>query len=388
MAGFGEINGGSLGTVMNADNVSFDGTAFGGALTNNGQLLIGSTIAPHIRVGTLTSPLATVSIGYSGPNITLDIAGGSSAIERVNVQTGTTPIIPVGGAITFNGATTAAGTHPVRTDGTGANTVALEVQISQALAASDATKIGLANFSSSYFTVDANGFVTITGTVFSQVVMQVFTSTGTYTPTTGMKYCIIEAIGGGGGGGATTTTAANQVSSGAGGGAGGYARGVFTAATIGASKAVTIGAAGLAGAVAGGTGGTGGTTSVTTLLTASGGTGGTGSGVFTDFVASVAGGAGGVGGGTGAQVIITGSDGEDGFGFFIGFGYSRSGNGGPSVIGGVSRGTTQGGAGGANAGVAGHNYGGGGSGSGLGQSATQQVGGVGTKGIVIVTEFI
>ena len=37
---------------------------------------------------------------------------------------------------------------------------------------------------------------------FTSVVMQVFTSSGTYTPTAGMQYCIIQMVGGGGAGGA------------------------------------------------------------------------------------------------------------------------------------------------------------------------------------------
>lgn len=52
----------------------------------------------------------------------------------------------------------------MRTDGTGANTMALEVQISQSLAAADATKIGLSNYDSSSFTVAATGFVTLSTT--------------------------------------------------------------------------------------------------------------------------------------------------------------------------------------------------------------------------------
>lgn len=90
-------------------------------------------------------------------------ANGGALVEKINLQTGTSPITPLAGAITFNGATVLAGTHPVRTDGTGAHTMTLEVQISQALAATDATKIGLSNFSNTQFAVDANGFVTLVG---------------------------------------------------------------------------------------------------------------------------------------------------------------------------------------------------------------------------------
>ena len=86
-------------------------------------------------------------------------AAGTGDLQNIAVQTGTSPVLPLAGTITFNGSTVAAGTNPVRTDGTGANTMALEVQLSQAIAASDATKVGLSNFDSAAFNVDANGFV-------------------------------------------------------------------------------------------------------------------------------------------------------------------------------------------------------------------------------------
>ncbi len=95
----------------------------------------------------------------------VSLLGGGLAIDSIGVQTGTSPITPTGaGLVTFNGATVAAGTNPVRSNGTGPNTYALEVQISQALAAADATKIGLSNFSSTDFAVTATGFVTLSTT--------------------------------------------------------------------------------------------------------------------------------------------------------------------------------------------------------------------------------
>lgn len=89
--------------------------------------------------------------------------GGGPPIEHINLQTGTTPIVPVAGGITFNGATVLAGSNPVRTDGTGPNTMALEVQLSQGIPSTDQTKVGLASFDNSTFSVDANGFVTLSG---------------------------------------------------------------------------------------------------------------------------------------------------------------------------------------------------------------------------------
>jgi hypothetical protein len=153
--------------VLIASNANFSGTGGGGTLLTNGQLWIGSTAlnagGTNINAGTLTSPLGTLQIGYSSPNITIDLNPGQKAVEQFSLQTGTTPINPATGIITFNGATVAAGTNPVRTDGTGPSTMTLEVQISQAIAATDATKIGLAAFNSNQFSVDANGFVSITG---------------------------------------------------------------------------------------------------------------------------------------------------------------------------------------------------------------------------------
>jgi len=121
-------------------------------------------------------------------------------------------------------------------------------------------------------TGSGTGGVTSDGNeIITTVNIQYFTASGTYTPTSGMLYCIIEAIGGGGGGGG------NQLSTMAGGGSsGGYSRSQKTAANVSTSQTVTIGAGG-AGVAANtnGTGTAGGTTSVGSLVTANGGAGGT-----------------------------------------------------------------------------------------------------------------
>jgi hypothetical protein len=203
------------------------------------------------------------------------------------------------------------------------------------------------------------------GSGFTTVNIQAFTTAGsfTYTPTASMKYCIAQCVAGGGAGG-----------SGAGGSAGGqsgaYTLGVFSAATIGASKAVVVGAAGT---TTGGAGGNGGDSSFgTSLLNCQGGNGGgaaagvgfislasttpalatgtgaiiainggfAGCGTTNDFGSGSNGYWGGQGGsnplGCGGGATI-GSDTGTSFGGFVGTGYGSGGSGGSNTGGGNGR---------------------------------------------------
>lgn len=216
----------------------------------------------------------------------------------------------------------------------------------------------------------------------NEVVSQVFTSNGTYTPTAttgaGMLFCIAEVVGGGGGGGGSTGGAALQAAAGGGGGGGGYALEVIDAATIGASQTVTVGAAGAAGASGGGTGGTGGTTSLGALLSATGGAGGVGSAADGGVAWYSMPGAGGLG--SGGDVNIAGSHGQPGL-IFGTRTAGRSGNGGSAHYAGEVGGVNA-----ESAGATGNASGGGGSG---GVSFTvDQAGGAGAAGTVIITEFL
>ncbi len=165
MAGTSNISGDE--SIVFADNASFDGTERGGKFTTNGELWIGSTASPHVKKGTITSPLGTVVIGYSSPNITLDISGGSNAIEKIGVDTssgtGTNPVLPLGGLVTITGGQVAAGTttNVIRTDSTAANQFTVEIQRSQAVAATTIGDNGVCHFDNARFTVDANGFVSL-----------------------------------------------------------------------------------------------------------------------------------------------------------------------------------------------------------------------------------
>ena len=214
----------------------------------------------------------------------------------------------------------------------------------------------------------SDGTVTQAKMAFSplnQINVQRITSTGTYTPTSGMKYAIVEVQGGGGGGGAT----GGGGGVGSGGGAGGYARVLLTSAQAGVSQTITINSGGGSGAAGGTvsfgaliscTGGSAGNTSTTSAIN-QGGSGGSPTVSTGTVIFSSAGQTGGIGyNSSGAQV-------------YSGFGAnSLFGTGGNSVL---SNGV------GSNA-----------SGNGSGGSGAFGTGpfsaGSGTNGIVVVTEFI
>lgn len=218
---------------------------------------------------------------------------------------------------------------------------------------------------------------------FNSIAVQTFTSSGTYTPTAGMLYCIVEVVGGGGGGGGAASTNATQLSAAGGGGGGGYAKKSFIAGTIGGSQAVTIGAGG-AGGAAGLSGGSGGTTSLGALISATGGAGGALSLASAVSAATAVAVAGGIG--SGGDINISGSNSFYGSVTIVTAGsnsFPIAGGGGNSFYG-------EGGAETSNApGNLASGYGGGGAGGSCNVSnGTGFAGSAGTPGIVVITEFI
>lgn len=207
--------------------------------------------------------------------------------------------------------------------------------------------------------------------------VQQFTASGTYTPTSGMKYCIIEMCGSGAGGG---SVAASSNVGGGGGGSGGYLRALLTAAQISTSQTITINNAGAGGAAgANNAGANGGTATVGSLLSCNGGTGGSAGG------AQVSGGSGGsstVSTGT-TMLVLTGQTGGVGAGTST---ISIGGEGGLNPLGiGGSQGVAI--AGGIVNGLAGTGYGAGGAGGANSSAGSSQSGGAGAKGVIIITEF-
>lgn len=191
--------------VMYASNVRFDGGKFPGAVTTNGQLLIGSTVAPNIRVGTLTSTGGTITITPGAGTINLDVAGGTLPIDSIQVQAftgpGTNPVVPdVTGLMFVNGAAVAAQLIPVRSNSLAVNTYQIEVQRASTSALTNATQQGIASFNSAQFVVDANGFVSTAAVVATSYP----TDAGTAIPAAGVLNIL-------GGPGITTTGVGNTV---------------------------------------------------------------------------------------------------------------------------------------------------------------------------------
>lgn len=216
---------------------------------------------------------------------------------------------------------------------------------------------------------------------FTSVALQVFTSSGTYTPTSGMAYAILVAVGGGGGGGGSDCSDFTAMAIAGGGGGGGTAIEVATAATIGASQTVTIGSGGTGGSNTGGNGSSGGDSSVGALCTGGGGSNGNGATASFPSVLSD-GGSGGVA--TGGDLNINGGDGFPGDGNYVGSGArtGAGGAGGGTLLGGSTRPDN------GPAGRAAVGYGAGGSGSVTTDSTTGNAGGDGQDGVVAILEFI
>jgi len=213
---------------------------------------------------------------------------------------------------------------------------------------------------------------------------QVFTASGTYTPSFGMRSCTVEIAGGGGGSGGCPATGAFQYAVSCGGGGAGYAKVLMTAAQVGASVTVTVGSGG-SGGVAGANAGTaGGTSTFGSFISAAGGYGGN-AGSVSGGTLQVAGTTGGtVTVNTGITMLnITGQSASDSL-VVAGSGYLITSHGGGSELGlgGPSTARTGGFAGGIGTG-----YGSGPAGVALGPSTAAAAGQSGQPGIIIVTEY-
>lgn len=222
--------------------------------------------------------------------------------------------------------------------------------------------------------------------------VQRFASNGTYTPTPGMRICIVYGCGAGGGGGGTPGIGASPPAGAVagGGGSGTYAKHIFSAADIGASKAVVIGlggAGGGPGAAPGSNGSSGGNTTLGgTLLVLPGGGGGFAPNVTSDDAQITTGGSAGAFasavGGTNLVPLMSNSGAN---GILVGISTSLYGGGGKGGAGFLG---VEGPGGGSNSnGAAGGGYGAGGGGACSTNGGAGYSGGAGANGILYVEEY-
>lgn len=119
----------------------------------------------------------------------VSLAGGGSALDSVTVQSvfapGVNPVVANAGNINLNGTLVAAGNTPIQSTSRAANTAAIEVQISQAVASTNISNNGMAHFDSDDFNVDSDGFVKSKGSQLAPGVANIGFSynagTGTFT---------------------------------------------------------------------------------------------------------------------------------------------------------------------------------------------------------------
>ena len=400
-----------------ASSISITGDS-GGALTGNSFTFTGGTTGLTFSGATATETLTgTLNVGHGGTGATtltgLLTGNGTSAITGTaitqynvltagssNLPNSVSPSSTSGVPLISQGSSSQPvfGTAVVAGGGTGDTSFTAYAPVCGGTSTTGALQSASTGISTSGYVLTSTGSSSLptfqalpAAGGFTSVVTQTFTSSGTYTPTSGMKYCIIEVLGGGAGGGGCANTTGNQTAAGAGGGAGGYARKTVIAATIGASQTVTIGAGGNGGSAGNNAGSTGGTTSVGTIVSATGGNGGaggaaSGSGTSPNFSLNQ----GGTGGsGASGDFNATGAPGFSPILFdYPGFFQNGiSGGGGSSIFGGGAVAYQDYGTG--SAGTNGTGYGSGGSGGSAFAGGTgAQAGGTGAAGIVIITEYI
>lgn len=213
-----------------------------------------------------------------------------------------------------------------------------------------------------------------TATAGKLINVQTFTSSGTYTPSSGTKSVIVEAVGGGGAGGGAPATNASTVSVGGGGTAGTYGMSRYTSGFSGV--VITVGSGGVP--VSGGTGGNGGASSFGSLLSCPGGSGG-------GYQGPSSSGFGPLGSASGSNATganISSAPGSPG-----GYSFTVS----TAVVAGLGGSSRFGGGGTLNTvngnGATGIGYGAGGGGAANSNSQTAKLGGNGTSGLVVVWEY-
>jgi len=148
-----------------------------------GQLWLNQTTEFLWMLNSFSSSTGVVTANW------INLNSGSTAIDSVEVDAftapGTNPVLAdANGLITVTGAQVAAGTvgtNVIRTDSLAANTYTIEIQRSTSAGVSTLADNGVCHFNSGQFTVDGNGFVSLSGggLAIDSIQVDTFTAPGT-----------------------------------------------------------------------------------------------------------------------------------------------------------------------------------------------------------------
>lgn len=337
-----------------------------GLLTGNINVIVPTNVAEYFVFNNTTGAFSLTVKTVAGSGVTVPqgnrnllICDGTNVVPAISAGGGTVTSVGTGTGLTGG---------PITTSGT--------ISLGN-------TTVTPGSYVNTGITVDAQGRITSASSGagasgITSVVVQSFTANNTYTPTTGMLFCLVYACGGGGAGGGAAATGVNQSSVGSGGASASWVNARFTAAQIGASKVVGIGAAGIA--VSGASGGAGGTTTLGALLSCPGGGGGlTGGPSGVNFVVRGGQAPGGV---TGGFVNSSGEDGDSAITILTSTNGTMGGRGGSGPFGAGGGGPQTG------AGEGGRGNGSGGGGGANSSSMGAKIGGNGSVGAVFIVEFV
>lgn len=314
------------------------------ALNTNNLVTAGYVAAAALNAGSVLTATET-SGGF------VELATGIEAASTTS--SGSAGRLALSAAISTSSKPTS-GSYVVVTDANGT--------INNFLASSTLANVTLSG------TTTASGFTNIASTS-----IRFYTASSTWAKPANIKHIIVEAIGGGGGGGGANSGTTPDGVGGGGGGAGSYCKRILSAQDLVATSTIGffIGSGGAGGVSTGGTGSAGTNTTFSSFATAGGGGGGVGSTAQT---------AAGGGGGTASGCTVNINGGGGGFGFGVDTqDYAAGGAGGNSFFGGGAASVTGQSTG--NAAVSG----GGGSG-GSSTANSDQVGGRGGDGLIVITE--
>lgn len=180
--------------MVYGSNVDFSGgTPVIGKMTTDGQLLIGSTSTPNIKVGVLSPPAAGITVNYNDPNLELALDDDLAALEglagtgiavRTASNTWTTRTLTEGTGIDITNGDGVSGNPTIAVDTSELPSIATTYAGDSGTATPALNTITIAGDGSGIDTAAAGATVTVSFDVTEQpaIATSVTTDSGTVTP--------------------------------------------------------------------------------------------------------------------------------------------------------------------------------------------------------------